>query len=149
MKLVSVTLLTRLRTDVCVHYTQAWMLLCVTQLQKCLQCCPMCTVCVCLSLPSSPFSLRAAADQIKWTVHQVSFASHSRCELSPESTAQSLSPFRCPLTVAVLATAPRLCSCRSREEEERLQSFGVKDGTGAVDTRGPGSNARSAVDNQW
>lgn len=104
---------------------------------------------VCLSLPSSPFSLRAAADQIKWTVHQVSFASHSRCELSPESTAQSLSPFRCPLTVAVLATAPRLCSCRSREEEERLQSFGVKDGTGAVDTRGPGSNARSAVDNQW
>lgn len=57
MKLVSVTLLTRPRTDVCVHYTQAWMLLCVTQLQKCLQCCPMCTVCVCLFLP--PLSLCA------------------------------------------------------------------------------------------
>lgn len=63
IKLASITLLTPPRTDVCVWYTEAWMLLSVTQSQKCLSYCP----CVCL--PSSPLS-PCTADQIKWTVHQ-------------------------------------------------------------------------------
>lgn len=62
IKLASVMLLTPLRIDVCVWYTEAWVL-CVTQLQKH----PQRPVCV--SFPSSPPSL-CTADQIKWTVHQ-------------------------------------------------------------------------------
>ena len=48
-------LLTPLRTDVCVWFTEAWMLLSVTQSQKCLF---VLSLCVCVFLP--PLSLPRA-----------------------------------------------------------------------------------------
>lgn len=115
IKLASVMLLTPPRTDVCVWCTEAWMLLSVTQSQKCLSYCP----CVCL--PSSPLS-PCTADQIKWTVHQslslliipaVCFHLSPPLKYGHGSSILLFSDSN--LTVVVSVTVGNLCSFRSCE----------------------------------
>lgn len=80
IKLLSVMLLTPLREQRCMFpYTEAWMLLCVTQLQN------FSSVVARLTLPSCPPSL-CAADHIK---HQsVSVCHCACCAVSPERTTE-------------------------------------------------------------